>query len=278
MVAAALNLFGTTVSIIAWRHLHSPLLLPLQLTSLAVSASVLVAMWRRRVSVRMAPWVFAVHQVPIAVFLWVADSSLGALGRPWVGFEASRLGALTAVLIAPELLSGLFGVLTMSGVACLHYFLLPAEARANLIGNEPWPTVAYGGFAVGLLIYRARALRLEAQIRAARTEAATLERLGRIFVALRDLASTPIQTLAITCGTLRQRFPESSVQVDRIERAVDRLTQLNQVLQHHARGVPWRAPMVGFDPLDVIRNETPEPRWRSPTDASTGSRRSRCHR
>ena len=57
-----------------------------------------------------------------------------------------------------------------------------------------------------------------------------MHRLAQTFVAVRDLANSPIQTLAIESELLRLKCPEAAEIAQRIKRTTTRLQKLNAIL------------------------------------------------
>ena len=70
-------------------------------------------------------------------------------------------------------------------------------------------------------------------------EAATAGQLARTFVRLSDYANTPIQTIAFTTELLRTKTQDLKPTLDRLERAVDKLTELSHALTAYENAHKW---------------------------------------
>jgi len=70
-------------------------------------------------------------------------------------------------------------------------------------------------------------------------EAAAAERLARTFLRLRDYTNTPIQTIAFTTELLRAKNHDLKPILDRLERAVNKLTELGHALNSYENAHKW---------------------------------------
>jgi hypothetical protein len=198
---------------------------------LAVLAVLLAA--RHRPRARLGTAAFLVNAGAVILCLSLTHPYYAAAPRPWRPFEANKLGALTVALLAPSRWAGLLAIAGYVGSAVVQYGLYPGDAHERLSVTEPWATVAYGAFSVGLLAYRLRGLAMSRAMAQARAEAVVLQRLARASVSLRDLANTPLQTLALSLAVLRARCTGLTPVLDRMERAVQRLQALGRALSDY---------------------------------------------
>ena len=70
-------------------------------------------------------------------------------------------------------------------------------------------------------------------------EAAAAEQLARTFLRLRDYANTPIQTIAFTTELIRAKNHDLKPILDRLERAVEKLTELSHALTRYENAHKW---------------------------------------
>jgi hypothetical protein len=90
-----------------------------------------------------------------------------------------------------------------------------------------------------LLVFRLRSLALEREMLRVQAEAAATEHLARTLLRLCDYSNTPLQTIALTTGLLRARDPELAPLLDRLARAVQKLTAFSQVLGRYREAHAW---------------------------------------
>jgi hypothetical protein len=95
---------------------------------------------------------------------------------------------------------------------------------------------------------------IELKLREARAEAEALERLARLFLAVRDATNTPLQTLELCLTLLERRHPESAPTTETMERAVRRLRSLTQRLGSVDPLVVWREGDESFDADTLLRH------------------------
>ena len=126
-----------------------------------------------------------------------------------------------------------------------------SKARAPA---EPWAILAFGTFAAGIYAYRIYAWRKEQRLADALAEARISERLSRIVLALQDLANTPLQTLELTSALLA-RGGAAPPLIDRMQRALARLRDLNRIMAHYSPKRPvWQGP-ASLDSRSVLQRD-----------------------
>jgi hypothetical protein len=97
----------------------------------------------------------------------------------------------------------------------------------------------YAIFGIVLLVQSHRRFLRERRMAHAQAEAAALERLARDFLAVRDFANTPLQTIDSTTALLALRHPELAGELKPIERALARLREMNGLLARHDSALKW---------------------------------------
>ena len=213
--------------------------------------------WRRsRASRRELVTMFVVIGAPLFYVFWLDEIGRAALRGFWIPFTGPKMAVIGVALLAPTLelgvvLIGLFTVET-SVLALLSHL----AGRREVVAGEPWVTFAYAIIALGLLIDRVRRQRAEAFAVRAQARSEEMARLARVALALRDLANTPLQTLRVNAALLRQQPVDGAVMA-RIDRALDRMCELNRVLARWESGARWAPGDESFDPLEVLGREAP---------------------
>lgn len=166
------------------------------------------------------------------------------------GFKAVALVVATLAPFRPALSYGVVGACAVAPV--LLYEVMPAQMRANLPVEAPWTTLIYPLLATGILMYRGRALRMEAEVLRAHARREQLERFAKVSLAYRDLINSPLQTIELLCAVLRQEHPESKEPLDRLRRCASRLTAMGEMLSHTEHQVVWTSKEEAFDAAQVI--------------------------
>lgn len=216
---------------------------------------------------RLANQVILVGVVIAAVQIWISNDLAmrsSALFRP---FEGYKLLAFGLALLAPNpLWMGLVAIGATALVPIVQTFTWPLSVRAKVPAPEPWITVLYGVVALILLIHRRRQLAAQLAVVRLQTKATYVEQLMRKFQAVRDLANSPLQSIAATLTLLHRKHPESRAQLVRIERQLDRLRKLTIVLsRYHSRTGTSAAEERSFDALEVLQRE--EDSWTKDFDS-----------
>jgi hypothetical protein len=275
LVAALLNGLAMPMDILVGRGIPGmPVWPPLASALVGLSLAALLLGRRHRPTMALSSWAFVINNVAILATLWVTSAAYAAAGN-WVPFQAHKLGILAVALLAPTLPIGIGGVVAYVGTAITQYQLFAPAVRASLPPGQSWVLLIYGLFGGVLLLNRVRELALERAVERARTEAAATERLARAFLAVRDLANTPLQTLTLAAAALRSRAPQLEGLLDRMDRAIERLRRLNAILEPQ-RSPRWDQGDESFDPAALLgasreaRYSPPSRPARAPSARSPG--------
>lgn len=201
--------------------------------------------------------------LPFFYVLWVSEVLTAlTLERAYSPFYGHRLLIIAVALLMP-------GPLWISAVLIVAFGLhamalwtdLGLVDRPMLVAaGEPWFTVLYMVFGMGLLLYRAHHRVMAREYARARAEAEALERLARLFLAVRDGANTPLQTLESNAELLGRRHSESRSSVERMKRSVARLRELMESLASYEAWLRWQRGEESFDPSQVLRGGRDESR------------------
>jgi hypothetical protein len=263
-VAAALNAMGMSVDFLLARDIPTMPIYPFATSALVGIGLIMFLLIRRqRATVRLGSVVFLLNTVAILVALWITSGYWASTGRAWTPFQANKLGALAVPLLAPRLGVGLASIAGFAATAIGRFYFLEPEIQRGFPVGEPWIVLIYALFGGVLLIYRLRSLALERDMLRMQAEAAAAEQFARAFVRLRDFTNTPLQTIVLTTELLRAKHHDLKPILDRLERAVDKLTELSHALTGYANAHKWSP---GEESLDMTLMDEPlfgsEPRKR----------------
>jgi hypothetical protein len=239
-VAAVLNVVGMSVDFLLARDIPTMPVYPYAMSTLVgVGIIVFLLIRRPRATVRLGSAVFLANTVAILAALWITSGYWATSGRAWTPFQANKLGALAVPMLAPQLGVGLASIAGFAAIAIGKFYFLDPEIHRGFPVGEPWFILIYAVFGGVLLIYRLRSLALEREMLRVQAEAAATDQLARTFVRLRDYTNTPIQTIAFTTELLRAKTHDLEPTLDRLERAVERLTELSHALTSYEDAHKW---------------------------------------
>jgi PAS domain S-box-containing protein len=174
-------------------------------------------------------------------------------------FEVYKLFPLAVALLAPSSLwIGVGAIAAAAVLPIVQTWRWPPPVRQLLPPAEPWVTAFYALVALILLLHRRRQLAAQRDMVHVQTKAAYIDRFMHKFVAVRDLANSPLQALESTLAVLRIKHPHSAVQLERIERQIDRLRKLSTVLSLY-EPQSWTSGDESFDPLEVLQQPDDSP-------------------
>jgi hypothetical protein len=250
MFGVVLNIMGLAIGVPEFYKMPPAGILYLS-GAVSLLLGALLYLERRAPTMWLGNAVMLVNNFFILIAIWQTSEFIwrnaGDIGP---GVSVYRLGALTAALLCPpSFWVGLVSIVAFLTTQFVQIALLPGP----LPPAEPWVTTLYGCFAIGLLLYRRHAAQLDREAIRSHAEAVALERIARKFLAVRDLANTPLQTLMITTGLLRQQPGQAAEIVPRMDRNLERLRQLMQTLASYETDLKWRPGDESFDAMTVLR-------------------------
>ncbi len=239
-VAAALNAVGMSVDGFLGRDIPAMPIYPNAMSALVgIGLIVFLLIRRQRATVRLGSAVFLVNTVAMLIALWITSGYWAATGTTWTPFQANKLGALAVPMLAPQLGVGLAAIAGFAATAVAKFYFLDPDIQRGFPVGEPWFILIYAIFAGVLLIFRLRGLALERDMLRVQAEAASADQLARTFLRLRDYTNTPIQTIAFTTELLRAEHHDLKPILERLDRAVEKLTELSHALTRYENAHNW---------------------------------------
>ena len=261
IVAVALNLVGMATELAIRASTPGlPVWPPLLSMGCALVLLGLLIATRRRPSVALGNTVFLLNVAAVLTAFWFLDIAYVSSGRPWVPFQGHKLGMVTVGLLAPELWVGLVSVGAYVVAALVQLGSLEAMAHGKLALGEPWATIVIGLFSGILLAYRMRQNSLVRDMARATAHLEATEQLAKVLLAVRDLANTPLQTIALASASIREVHPDIGRTLDRLDRSLDKLSALDHRLSGHDTNLHWTGREESLDAIALATNAARKPR------------------
>jgi hypothetical protein len=217
---------------------------------LCATLIVLLLVTRRTATLRLCNVAFVAVGLPFLITVWTGEAERAAWGLPFSPFVGEKLVVLAIAFLAPSLWVGASLIVALAAEMAILARLLDVGALP-LAGGEPWITLVYCAVALALLVHRLRRLQLEREVAQLRAEAEARERLARTFRAVRDLANTPLQTVAINLALLEAR-PDDREPMVRIANAFARLRELDALLEPGSQTASEQAGAESFDARAIL--------------------------
>ena len=253
LIACGLNAIGMPMDLVLGRDIPNMPTWPPLMSSATGAVLVIVMLARRRhPTARLATTVFLLNTLVILVALWITSGVYAAAPGRWIPFQANKLGALAAGVLAPDLATGVIGIGGFVGMVLLRYAMFPPALQQRLPIAEPWVIFIYALFALAMLGYRVHSVALARRMLRIRTESIATQRLARTFLALRDFTNTPLQTIELSAHIIRARCPELAPVLDRVDRSIDRLYRLNHALAVYESRIDWTDEDLTPDPTVLV--------------------------
>jgi len=275
VAAAALSSVGMALDLTFWRiRMHGPP--PWHLVSMAVSASVIAVIFASRKTGK--PWIasvlFVLNNLVAEIAIWRASTPLALWAMGWAPFQAEKLGLVTvAVLAPPDPWAGAISIVIFAGSAFAHYASFDPVVRARLLA-EPWTTSIYSVFAIFLYAYRLHAVRMARKMAESLSAKRSLEHVSRMLLAVRDFSNTPLQTLYLTTELLKARQGDQAELLDRMDRSLSRLRELNEIMSQYEAQAGWPHGAESLDAAASLQRDVTTTRGPAP---GTPGPRTRAH-
>jgi hypothetical protein len=242
-MAALFNAFGMLIEVAIVKEISGVSAEPAAISALLALILLLVLFLRRkRPSVKWAYIAYSFTTVSVITVLLLTNLHFAISERNWVPFQESKLGCLAAAMVAPGFWVGLLSILAycLSALLQLEFFFPPAVTERAAV-FEPWPTLAFGLAGVLALIYRFRRVQLELEVARIQAQNFAIKRLAMIFLNIRDRMNTPLQVIELSVDLLRNTDEPAEPILDRIDKSVRRLREINSVLVRHEKEIEWEA-------------------------------------
>jgi hypothetical protein len=236
--AAGRALFISRVVAIGWS---------LALLALLLAQSERKILWLSRLAYGFAP-------LPNFPMYWLVASERNLRGLPFDLFLREYVMVMVYALTTPPSVPiSLCGIAAFTLQNLLLYRFRPYPLELQTAHLEPWTSLLWGASAMVVAFYRAHRQRREVMLIVQAERASALKRLLRAYLAIGDLLNTPLQTLRFAISLFATRHPEEQELTSKMERAVEGMHELNQVLATKASAGEWRPGDEAFDPLEVLR-------------------------
>lgn len=175
---------------------------------------------------------------PISAMNHFASVRLHTPWAPFPGYKGLFLG-LSVLVPGPFWIN----VALMAGIALEAvglWFGMDVSVRSGLVtGGEPWLTLIYGLVSSVLLVIRYYFQKTVRELALSQAKEEILEKLSRVFLSVRDLTNTPLQSLGIASELLRRNHPAAQPINERIESSILRLARLNRIFRCFDERVSW---------------------------------------
>jgi hypothetical protein len=215
---------------------------------------------RKEPRLSLARVLFALPAIPVLFMNWFLARDRAALGLPTELFVREAIAtAVYALATPPRTIIGLAPIAAFTVESLLVYLMARWSHDSQVPSGQPWTGLLSATCMAALAVFRAHRQQKEVVIIVKLEQAAALRGLMRSYLAVRDLVNTPLQTLRISAHLLAARYPEAHEVTGSIERAAERLNELNKVLADEASAVEWSPGMEAFDPITILRARRSKP-------------------
>ncbi len=185
---------------------------------------------------------------------------LAVAGDRFEAFGAYKLVPMAVAVVNPS--PKWLGYTLMGACAIfpfvLYFAVLSPDLRKAISVQEPWYSLVF--VVVAFLIFRHRIKTQKLEIALARMQANqhSLSNLARIFLGLRDLTNTPLQSFELTTHLLETGNISAREGADHLHRSLTQLRELSQILNSYEKDVDWSDTLTSFDATKLIQSKMSE--------------------
>lgn len=247
IVATLFNVLGMPIQLLIFR---SDKMLPRWPIYLSMAAGVCILLYalfgRINGRVRYLGGLFVANAGFVSFALFSIYAHLVVAHPTMMPFQASKLGALVAALLAPGILSGVAAIFIHVVSAIAQWGCFPADVKIIVGEQEPWATIAFGMAGLFVLAYRLRTRFIEEQIFRARTEVESTRRLAQVFLEIRDMMNTPLQSIEISTRLLGRAHQDRREVLAQLQQSCNRLREINELLKKYEDKLEWKPARGGL--------------------------------
>ena len=246
-VATLFHGLGMLLELAIIRKISAVSARPAFISAIVALLLLMVLLIRRKTpSVKWASVIYLVNAASVVTVLLLTNLRFATSEANWEPFQAAKLGCLIAAMVAPGFWVGLLSILAYCLSSLLQFeFFFPPEVKALVADAEPWPILAFGLAGVLALVYRFRRIQLEQEVARIQAQSFAIKRLASAFLNIRDLMNTPLQVIELSTGLLRNTNQPPKPLLDRIDRSVESLREINAVLVEHEKEIGWQSKTAG---------------------------------
>jgi len=212
--------------------------------------------YRNKWKIRTLSGVFVALIFPFFGFSWLVQVFRANSGMPWVPldnyilvfFTVTALGSPTTR--APWILLFGFG---MEALILWHYLDIPNRPNA-VLGHQAYNLLVAFFVSWALLVYRTRDRNYIRHLSARRARLEVAEGIAKVFLSLRDLSNTPLQTLTAGISVMKAEVDSGSKNeqvVEVMDRALVRITSMNQVLGRLESLISWDKKIMQMEEIQA---------------------------
>jgi len=179
----------------------------------------------RRLSLRAIVWTTLLAVLPLLPIIWMGEQSSALSGKfrdPFVGHHLVLLGV---AVFTPGPIWVSWAVLSVFATSSVINYL-NLTSRVSFPLTEPVVTGLHVVVGMAILLLREKNDKLREMYEEARAAAQALMELAKIARAMRDGASSPLQTVVAATVLLRRHNTKEVHLLDRIDRAALRIQKL----------------------------------------------------
>jgi hypothetical protein len=241
-VAALFNALGMLLEVATVRKIPGISAKPAGISAFVALLLLTVLFIRRKTpSVQGASIIYLVNTASVITVLLLTNLQFAVSARNWEPFQAMKLGCLISAMVAPGFWVGFVSILAYFLSALLQFeVFFPPEIKAQVAAAEPWPMLAFALAGVFALVYRFRRAQLEQELARMEAQNFAIKRLAQAFLNIRDLMNTPLQVIELSIDLLRKSNDPNKPIIDRIDRSMERLREINSVLIQHENEIEWQ--------------------------------------
>ena len=241
-VAALFNALGMLLEFAVVRKIPGISAKPAGISAFVALLLLMVLFTRRKTpSVQGASIIYLVNTASVITVLLLTNLQFAVSERNWEPFQAAKLGCLISAMVAPGFWVGLASILAYFLSALLQFeVFFPPEIKAQVAATEPWPMLAFALAGVFALVYRFRGAQLEQELARIEAQNFAIKQLAQAFLNIRDLMNTPLQVIELSIDLLRKSNDPNKRIIERIDRSMERLREINSVLIQHENEIEWQ--------------------------------------
>lgn len=252
----AMALVGAIITTVSWHYTGG---VSLQKWYAVLLANLVLAIVISFYS-KMPGWVSNIlfYSSVVAVFIanTLTNVELVQGGSNFEAFVAYKLIAIGIAIISPNPIWLATLVIALCGIVpTVFYFYLPPEWRTSFAVQEPWLSIVYACMAWLLLLHNLANRKSTQKVMQLESQRKSLEELAGIFLAMRDLTNSSLQTIEYVTELAKHEKLSAKELSAYLEKSMQRYRDVSQALALSDDDVNWLKSHAAMDSADELRRK-----------------------
>ena len=254
-----ISIIGAVLTIFCWHYIGGVTLWQWFGALAVASFCSLIALLGRRLPAAASAALFLICAATLLIASAISNDQLVRQREPFVAFNGYKIAAVIIAVMAPIPVWVGYLLISVCAVApVVQFFSLPADLRQVFPAEEPVQVVIFAVLAFFIFRHRIHARELERTLLRLKADQRAKDDLAAIFVGLRDLTNTPLQSIELTATLLASKDLQQEDAARHLEVSLVKLRELTIVLSRFEKEIDSSKTASSFNAVAMLQAKIAE--------------------